>query len=120
MHNYSSYSYLVVSDVIAIFFHSAECSLRQAKSIHPSMCVCTLCIDDRFFFFVEVKRKEKEIGLSYSLHSLSFFRVLWIIINIIHRAHNRKKYKDFFRKNKRDRALALAIIEFRDAVCRLR
>jgi hypothetical protein len=58
---------------------------KQKAYIHSYMCLASIVA---VFLFGEVKRKEKEIGRSCSLHppSVDFFRVLWIIINIIHRA----------------------------------
>ena len=72
-----------------------------------------LAVDRRiFFFFGEVKRKEKEIALSLSFSFffssssifillLLFFRILWIIINIIHRTD--ESIRTFFSQNKSTR-----------------
>jgi hypothetical protein len=92
----------------------------ETSEKHTSILVCVLCVDRRIFFFDEMKRKEKEIGLSFSLHPLSFSRVVWIIINIIHIIHSREKWRTFFLQNKQARELSVRIIEFWDAIYRLR
>lgn len=54
------------------YFFLLDWVLATSKK-HTTILVYVLCVDRRIFFFDEVRRKEKEIGLSFSLHPPSFF-----------------------------------------------